>query len=74
MLDWTQADLANRAEVSRSTVRDYEGGRHDIHRATSSQIRRAFEEAGVVFVKVEGAGAGVCSIDAGPVVARGRDN
>jgi transcriptional regulator with XRE-family HTH domain len=60
LLDWTQAELAERSEVSRSTIRDYEGSRHDIHRATAAQLLRAFEENGVTMVSVEGCGAGVC--------------
>ncbi|SEP95126.1 Helix-turn-helix domain-containing protein [Faunimonas pinastri] len=60
LLDWTQAELADRAEVSRSTIRDFESGRHDLHRASAAQIRRACEDAGVVFVDVEGVGPGVC--------------
>lgn len=60
LLDWTQSDLAERSDVSRSTIRDYEGSRHDVHRATAAQIRRAFEEGGVVFMEVEGCGMGVC--------------
>ncbi len=59
-LDWTQTDLAVDAGVSRSTIRDYEGGRHDIHRATEAQLRHAFEAAGVAFVQLEGMGWGVC--------------
>jgi transcriptional regulator with XRE-family HTH domain len=47
MLDWTQAELAERAQVSRSTIRDFEGGRHDLHRATEAQLRHAFELEGV---------------------------
>jgi transcriptional regulator with XRE-family HTH domain len=47
MLDWTQAELADRAGVSRSTIRDFEGGRHELHRATETQLRHAFEEKGV---------------------------
>ncbi|MBB1251452.1 helix-turn-helix transcriptional regulator [Rhizobium sp. G21] len=47
MLDWTQAELADRAGVSRSTIRDFEGGRHELHRATETQLRHAFEEEGV---------------------------
>ena len=50
-LDWTQSELADRAGVSRSTIRDYEGNRHDIHRATEAQLRLAFEEGGLVFVE-----------------------
>jgi DNA-binding XRE family transcriptional regulator len=60
LLDWTQSDLAERAEVSRSTVRDFEGERHDIHRATGAQLRRAFEDHSVAFVMIEGIGPGVC--------------
>ena len=51
LLDWTQDDLAARAEVSRSTVRGFEGGQHDLHRATTAAIRRAFEAAGVIFLE-----------------------
>lgn len=58
-LDWTQADLADRAGVSRSTVRDYEGDRHDIHRATEAQLRLAFETGGVVFVDLPALGWGI---------------
>ena len=60
LLDWTQADIAERAGVSRSTIRDYEGGRHDIHRATEAQLRLAFEEGGVVFAEMPEFGWGVC--------------
>ncbi|HSX75335.1 MAG TPA: helix-turn-helix transcriptional regulator [Shinella sp.] len=60
LLDWTQSELAERSEISRSTIRDYEGSRHDVHRATAAQIRRAFEDGGVVFMEVEGCGLGVC--------------
>jgi transcriptional regulator with XRE-family HTH domain len=58
-LDWTQSDLADRSGVSRSTVRDYEGQRHDIHRSTEAQLRQAFEGAGLAFVVTEN-GIGIC--------------
>ena len=60
LLDWTQGDLAERAQVSRSTIRDFEGKRHDIHRSTATQLRIAFETAGVSFIEMEGIGPGVC--------------
>ncbi|TCU18829.1 helix-turn-helix protein [Rhizobium sullae] len=60
LLDWTQADLAAKAAVSRSTIRDYEGQYHEIHRATEAQLRLAFEDGGVRFVEIEGAGIGLC--------------
>jgi transcriptional regulator with XRE-family HTH domain len=59
-LDWTQCDLADRSGVSRSTIRDYEGDRHDVHRATEAQLRRAFEEGGLSFLPVDGEGIAIC--------------
>lgn len=50
LLDWTQEQLAALAGVSRSTVRDFECGRHALHRATEALLVRAFEEAGVRLV------------------------
>jgi DNA-binding XRE family transcriptional regulator len=60
LLDWTQLDLADQAAVSRSTIRDYEGQHHEIHRATEAQLRTAFEKGGVAFVEVEGVGTCLC--------------
>jgi transcriptional regulator with XRE-family HTH domain len=60
LLDWTQSEIADKASVSRSTIRDYEGGRHEIHRATEAQLRHAFEQGGVVFTDVPGHGWGIC--------------
>ena len=60
LLDWTQSDLARHANVSRSTVRDFEGALHDIHRATEAQLKRAFEAHAVTFVDIAGIGPGVC--------------
>ena len=57
-LDWTQTDLADRSGVSRSTIRDYEGNRHDTHRATEAQLRLAFEAAGLRFVDTGGGPSG----------------
>lgn len=59
MLDWSQSDLAERAEVSRSTVKDFEGGAHDLHRSTEAQILRAFSAARVSIRQVEGLGVGL---------------
>lgn len=59
LLDWTQADLAERAEVSRSTVKDFESGAHDLHRATEAQVLRAFEQGGVTVRAVPGIGTGL---------------
>ena len=56
LLDWTQDDLAERAEVSRSTVRGFEGGQHELQRSTGTAIRRALEEAGIVILERDAAG------------------
>ncbi|MDM9647386.1 transcriptional regulator [Rhizobium sp. S163] len=60
LLDWTQVDLADHAAVSRSTIRDYEGKHHELHRATEAQLRLAFENGGVAFIEVEGKGTCIC--------------
>jgi transcriptional regulator with XRE-family HTH domain len=60
LLGWTQEDLAERAGVSRSTVRGFEGGQHEPHRASAAVIRGALEAAGVILVEAdEEAGPGV---------------
>jgi transcriptional regulator with XRE-family HTH domain len=60
-VDWTQAELSARAGVSRSTVRDYEGGRHDVHRATAAQLKIALESGGVTFVNLDDGKIALCS-------------
>ncbi|PWC56351.1 helix-turn-helix transcriptional regulator [Azospirillum sp. TSO22-1] len=58
-LEWTQEELAERAAVSRGTVRDFEKGHHALHRGTERLLVEAFEAAGVVFVPAEEGGPGV---------------
>lgn len=62
-LDWTQADLAERSGVSRSTVRDYEGNRHDVHRATEAQLCLAFEKGGIRFIDCDSNHVGLSGLD-----------
>lgn len=64
-LNWTQQQLSERSSISRSTIRDFEGNRHGLHRSTAMQLRRTFEDAGVRFTSVEGVGVGLC----GPVAS-----
>ena len=59
LLDWTQEELAERAEVSRSTVRDFENGRHDLHRASEIQIVAALRKGGVILIPIDEYGPGV---------------
>jgi ribosome-binding protein aMBF1 (putative translation factor) len=49
-LDWSQEDLAKRASVSLSTVRDFEKHRRTPIANNLSAIRRALEEAGVTLL------------------------
>lgn len=59
LLDWTQEDLAERAGVSRSTVRGFENGQHELHRASAVVMRSALEAAGVILIDPDELGPGV---------------
>ena len=58
-LDWTQDKLAERSGLSRSTVRDFEKGRHELHQASEQQIIRTLEDAGILLASSEETGPGV---------------
>jgi ribosome-binding protein aMBF1 (putative translation factor) len=61
-LGWSQTDLANRAEVSLSTVRDFELGNRTPIPVTLGAMRRTFEEAGVRFLfRHDGSAEGIAS-------------
>ena len=59
LLDWTQDHLAQTAGVSRSTIRDFENGRHALHRSTATLIETALRRAGVVLLCAGDGGFGV---------------
>lgn len=59
-LDWTQDELAARAGLSRSTIRDFEKGRHDLHPSSERLLVRTLDEAGVMLIPAGDAGPGVC--------------
>jgi transcriptional regulator with XRE-family HTH domain len=50
LLDWSQAELAVRSNLSESTVRDFEKGRRIPSINNLAAIRRALEAAGVEFI------------------------
>ncbi|MBZ6078444.1 helix-turn-helix transcriptional regulator [Microvirga puerhi] len=59
LLDWTQEELAERAEVSRSTIRDFENSRHHLHPTTANQVVAALERGGALLIPSDEAGPGV---------------
>lgn len=60
LLDWSQEQLAQAAGLSRSTVRDFESGRHEPHRASVVLILQTLAGQGVEPVPADGgAGEGV---------------
>lgn len=62
-LEWTQEQLALRSGVSRSTIKDFEGRKHSIHRSTASQIVLAFEAEGLTVISAPGVGFGLWKLD-----------
>jgi transcriptional regulator with XRE-family HTH domain len=61
LLDWTQDELAERAGVSRGTVRGFEAGRHELRKTSAADIRAALEAGGVLFLDPDAdRGPGVC--------------
>jgi transcriptional regulator with XRE-family HTH domain len=51
LLNWSQEDLAQKAEIALSSVRELETERRTSEAGTIGNVRNAFEEAGVNFVE-----------------------
>jgi transcriptional regulator with XRE-family HTH domain len=64
-LDWSQQDLAERAHVSLSTIRDFEKGRRSPISNNLSAIERVLEESGVRLLFDGERAAGIGVVDAG---------
>ena len=65
-LDWTQQELARRAGVGLSTVRDFEKGERTPIPNNLAAIRRVIEEAGIKLVfRDDGGAAGIEANDPG---------
>ena len=59
LLDWSQQQLADAANVGIVTVRHFEAGKVDPRPATLVVIEQAFKAAGVEFIDENGGGPGV---------------
>jgi transcriptional regulator with XRE-family HTH domain len=59
LLDWSQAQLGASANLSESTVRDFEKGRRVPSPNNLAALQRSLEDAGVEFIAENGGGAGV---------------
>lgn len=59
LLGISQRDLAEAASVSLSAILDFETETRKARPATLAALRRALEDAGVVFIPVNGGGQGV---------------
>ena len=59
LLDWSQTQLAANANLSESTVRDFEKGRRVPAANNLAAIQHAFERAGLEFIPENGGGAGI---------------
>ena len=62
-LNWSQSDLADRANISRSAVYHFEIGRHIPHRATLTALRTALEQGGVRFLIIDELVVGIIRAD-----------
>ena len=62
-LDWNQKDLAERAKVSMSTIRDFESGKRAPIANNLDALRRAIEAAGVQLVFRKGKPVGIAIVD-----------
>jgi DNA-binding XRE family transcriptional regulator len=61
LVDFDQASLASKANVSRNTIVDFEKGKRVPNVNNLAAIRAALESAGVIFVDENGEGPGVRS-------------
>lgn len=59
LLDWSQSDLAQSANVGLSTLKNFEGGRSAPMANNLTAMKAALETAGVIFVAENGEGPGV---------------
>ncbi len=59
LIGWSRRELADASHVSERTLIDFERGARAPQRRTLVDLRRALEDAGVVFIDENGGGPGV---------------
>ncbi len=60
LIGWSRRELAEASQVAERTLIDFERGARAPHRRTLTDLRRALEESGVVFIdQNEESGPGV---------------
>ena len=59
LLAWSQIELARRAELGESTIRDFEKGRRVPTAKYLATVQRTLEAAGVIFIEGTEDGPGV---------------
>jgi transcriptional regulator with XRE-family HTH domain len=59
LIEWSQSDLASRANLGLSTVRNFEKGRRIPTINNLAAIQQALESAGIIFIPENGEGPGV---------------
>ena len=59
LIGWSRRQLAEASQVSERTLIDFERGARAPHRRTLVDLRRALEEAGVIFIDENEEGPGV---------------
>ena len=69
LLDWSQSQLAERSNLSESTIRNFEKGRKDPSINNLAAIRTALESAGIQFLE-----GGTVSTGAGVALKAGTDD
>jgi transcriptional regulator with XRE-family HTH domain len=59
LVGWSQQDLADKAEVGRATIADFESGKRVPYATTLLRLQEALMAGGVEFIPENGGGAGV---------------
>ncbi|RUV75895.1 MAG: XRE family transcriptional regulator [Mesorhizobium sp.] len=59
LIGWAQQDLAEKAEVGRATIADFEAGKRAPYATTLTRLQETLIAAGIEFIPENGGGAGV---------------